>query len=212
MRKVYVVGYGVGYARPIYNKQLVNNIEDADIVLFTGGEDVLPESYNKKNLASWGNRERDAMEIDAYRHMRNDQLAIGICRGAQLLCVLNGGNLVQDCDNHALGGGHTIISKSGEIYSIPSLHHQMMYPYDLAKDEFTNLFISAPTRSSYYVGDNIDSRKILEFGEPEVTFFHKHESPIALAVQGHPEMVDEDSLIVNKYNDWIDMAFALRTK
>ena len=46
-RKVYVIGPFTGYARPIYNKELVDNIEDADIVLLTGGSDVDPSTHGK---------------------------------------------------------------------------------------------------------------------------------------------------------------------
>lgn len=81
MIKVYVIGSGKGYARPIYNKVLVDNIEDADIVVLTGGADVDPSSYGKKNVSSWGDKYRDDYEIKMYKKIRQDQLVMGTCRG-----------------------------------------------------------------------------------------------------------------------------------
>ena len=95
MKKVYVVGYSTGYSRFIHNMNLVNNIEEADIVLFTGGEDISPELYGcKKHETTYFTRRRDEEEVSAFNKMRPNQLAVGICRGAQLFCALNGGILV----------------------------------------------------------------------------------------------------------------------
>ena len=117
--KVYVIGNSRGYARPIYNKRMVDNIADADIVVLTGGEDVDPRTYNKKNVnnVSWGNRHRDIYEIQEYSKVRKDQLVMGTCRGAQLLTVINGGNLIQDVDNHGLWGTHDMIDKAGNRFA-----------------------------------------------------------------------------------------------
>ena len=45
--KVYVVGPSTGYSRFIKNRELVNNMEDAQVVMFTGAEDINPRLYNK---------------------------------------------------------------------------------------------------------------------------------------------------------------------
>ncbi len=81
-KKVYVVGRGVGYASWIDDCELVNNINDAKIVLFTGGEDVDPKFYGcKRHPSTWSTVERDEYEIEMFKKMRKDQLALGICRG-----------------------------------------------------------------------------------------------------------------------------------
>lgn len=205
-RKLYVVGREWYYGDFIDNTIPVDNLEDADIVVFTGGEDVLPSSYGRKNLASYGNERRDAFEIDAYNKMKPNQLMVGICRGAQLACVLNGGNLVQDCGNHALSRGHTMKSTiyPEVVLPITSLHHQMMYPYDMSTKDYTTLFISENNLSQYYLGDDIDEEKIKILGEPEVVVFHKTDNPICLAIQGHPEMLSPKSQTVKTFNRIID--------
>lgn len=81
-KKIYVVGDSIEYASWIDNKELVNSIEEADIVLFTGGEDVDPSLYGcEKFRNTYSNIHRDQQERKVFKHIRKDQLAIGICRG-----------------------------------------------------------------------------------------------------------------------------------
>lgn len=94
----------------IDNIEVVNKIENADIVVFPGGADVDPKLYDNKRLSgTYTSVYADERDLDAWNKMKPNQLAIGICRGAQLLTVLNGGMLIQDVDNHAIGYTHTII-------------------------------------------------------------------------------------------------------
>ena len=80
--KIYVVGNATNYASWINNHKLVDNIEDADIVLFTGGEDVDPSLYNsKKHPSTYSNIERDKKEKEVFDKIKPTQLALGICRG-----------------------------------------------------------------------------------------------------------------------------------
>lgn len=208
-RKVYVIGPYTSYARPIYDHVLVDKIEDADIVLLTGGSDVDPSTYGKPaEPESYGNKSRDLFEISEYQNVRKDQLVIGICRGAQLLTVLNGGILVQHVTHHA-DGYHKMIDGVGNIFEITSLHHQMCYPFDLDKKDYEILFTSFPARSSVYKGAGVDEETIIANGEPEVIVFHKDTEPIGLGIQGHPEMMGLDSKTVSMYNDLIDQYLAM---
>lgn len=80
--KVFVVGTAVGYARWIDNKTFVNNVEDADLVFFTGGSDVCPALYGcSKHDTTWDYPARDEYEKEVFEKMRPDQLAFGTCRG-----------------------------------------------------------------------------------------------------------------------------------
>ena len=63
-----------------------------------------------------------------------------------------------------------------------SVHHQMMYPYDI---EHKLIAWSATRRSDkYVVGDNSDYEPMHMHHEPEVVWFPKIK---ALGIQGHPE-------------------------
>lgn len=211
-RKVYVIGPYMGYASSITDKQLVDKIEDADVVVLTGGSDVDPSTYGKPSEPeTYGNKQRDIFEIAEYRKVRKDQVVVGICRGAQLLTALNGGILVQHVTGHC-NGMHKMINTAGEVFSITSLHHQMCYPFDMPKSDYEVLFTSYPARSSVYKGSGIDTEVLEAHGEPEIILYHKDTEPIALAVQGHPEMMDIDSKTVRMFNDLIDECLEMAKK
>lgn len=82
MIKVYVVGSAKYYADFISDIELTDNLEEAKIVLFTGGEDVDPSLYGKqKHRTTHSNLERDLYEKEIFEKMRKSQIAVGICRG-----------------------------------------------------------------------------------------------------------------------------------
>lgn len=207
MKKVFVVGYAKNYADFINDAKLVNNIKDADIVLFTGGEDVTPSMYGEEALpCTYFNEKRDIEEKAVFDKCTDNQLVIGICRGSQLLCVLNGGKLVQDVENHCLGYTHEIIDAPmcTKVYSITSTHHQMQYPFDLPNSDYDLLFVSRNHRSNYYKGGGIVEEYIVYNGEPEIVLYHKANLPKCLAIQGHPEYMRKDAPVVGMLNDLIN--------
>lgn len=80
--KVYVVGEQKHYANFLDDFEMVNNISDADVVIFTGGEDVDPKLYGaKKHPTTYSNPSRDEYETKMFKQIRPNQLVIGICRG-----------------------------------------------------------------------------------------------------------------------------------
>lgn len=80
--KVFVVGDMKYYASFINDAELIDSLKDADIVLFTGGEDITPSLYHAKQLSStYCNPERDLKEKEIFEKVNKDQLCIGICRG-----------------------------------------------------------------------------------------------------------------------------------
>lgn len=88
--KIYVVGGDVDYASWIENGKVVDNLEDANIVLFTGGEDVDPSIYGKQRYAyTMSNLARDIEEKEIFEKIKPNQLALGICRGLKLRLTLN---------------------------------------------------------------------------------------------------------------------------
>lgn len=187
--KVYVVGGATGYARFLEDVTLVDSVDDAEVVLFTGGEDVDPSIYGRERFhTTYSNLKRDLEEKEIFKRIRKDQLAVGICRGSQLMCCLNGGILVQHCYGHAVGHTHSI--DNGEtMYQITSTHHQMQYPFDLPSEDYDILYRSTERLGDEYCGDGIVEDKIRMYGEPEIVLYHKEGLPKCLAVQGHPEMI-----------------------
>lgn len=205
-KKVYVVGNDISYTRNIYNCEITNDITKADIVMFTGGEDVDPSLYGcTKHRSTYSNINRDMYEKEIFEKIHPDQLVVSICRGSQFTCVMNGGLLVQHCTGHAIGSTHRIYSDStNKVFDITSTHHQMQYPYNLDSKDYTILYRSIENLSNSYEGDKIDPIKINKFGEPEIVLYHKPNMPKCLAIQGHPEYMLSDSAAVIEINNIID--------
>ena len=81
-KKIYVVGDAKHYASFINNYKLVSRLEDAQYVLFTGGEDVTPSLYGEKAyISTYSNLERDMQEKEIFDKISPSQIVIGICRG-----------------------------------------------------------------------------------------------------------------------------------
>lgn len=204
MKKVYVVGEAKHYADFITGVSLVENIEDADIVVFTGGEDVDPSMYGaKKHPQTYSNLQRDLYEKEMFEKINPNQLVVGICRGSQYLCVLNGGKLVQHCTGHGIFGTHSILC-GDTVYEITSTHHQMQYPFNLNDEDYTLIGISYTRRSLSYEGDGISGIDVVYKGEPEIVLYHKKEMPRCLAIQGHPEYMRKEAPVVKYLNKLIN--------
>ena len=106
---------------------------------------------------------------------------IGICRGAQMLCALEGGHLIQHVNNH--GGNHSVNLASGGKMMVNSLHHQMMVP----RGRFI-LEATAEQRSDVYYdmdGDKEVVHHTIDY-EPEFIYYPDVKG---FAIQWHPEMM-----------------------
>jgi len=174
-------------------QEIYENIPGADLVMFGGGEDVHPMLYGHQNVGSYCGRApsyRDLVEREIFnRCVELKKPMLGICRGAQLLCALSGGFLIQDVDGHAVGiNGHTIKTSDGLEMSMSSTHHQMMYPFQTQH----KLLAWSPKRSRNYRFDqgSLKANFIFDpkFSDPEIVYFPKTKS---LAIQGHPEYYDD---------------------
>lgn len=78
-----------------------------DVLLLSGGGDVYPSEYGEapRTTLDAVDRQRDRMELRAVEVARAQRKRIlGVCRGAQLLCVATGGTLIQDLGAEGLGG------------------------------------------------------------------------------------------------------------
>ena len=201
MRKIFVVGHEKQYSHWIKNHELTDVLEEADIVIFTGGEDVDPSLYGcEKHISTYSNLNRDLKEKAIFEQIKPSQLCIGICRGSQFLCVMNGGLLVQNVRGHAMFGTHPIYRQgSSTKYEITSTHHQMQYPFNLPSHYYTVIY-QAQRRSDYYEGDKIG----LVPCEPEVVLYHRDGKPRCLAIQGHPEMMRDEAPVIGMLNSLID--------
>ena len=177
--KVYIAGgkLYLEYIDWLKDAVQTSNIEEADLVLFAGGEDVHPSIYEEPvGSFTASNIHRDMSEIQVY-----EKPMLGICRGSQFLCVMSGGRLVQHQENKF--HYHPIITHDGLELLISSTHHQAQYPYDMKKDEYQLIGWTENISRFHLDGEN---KEISDkpFKEAEIVYYPKIN---ALGIQGHPE-------------------------
>lgn len=204
MKNVLVVldGFAVGAMFVNNGFTVVQDIREADLVCFTGGEDVHPSYYGEKNVDSYTNIQRDKYEINILELAKElDIPCVGICRGGQFLNVMAGGKMWQDVDNHGIAGTHGVLVSDDEgnqeIVQCSSTHHQMMR----AGPDSEIIGVATPARSTYktnaegtFHDDQVDVEIVL------------HPKIQALSFQPHPEFFQPDHecqklffSLINKY-------------
>lgn len=179
-RKIYVVGGDFIYTNWMEGK-LTQVMEEADLVLFTGGEDVSPSLYGEpQHYTSYISKRRDIREVEEFRKARMfNKHILGICRGSQFLCVMSGGKLVQD--QSLQGHQHPIIVKGGRVLNITSTHHQAQFPFNLQDDEYE--IIGWTNQLSRFHKDGND----MEMNPPKECEIVYYPETKCLGIQGHPE-------------------------
>lgn len=199
--KVFVVGRGISYANWIPDLQLVSTIHDAELVLFTGGEDISPSIYGHRNVGSYFNVRRDHEEVNAYfAALKIKKPMYGTCRGLQLLCAMNGGRLFQDM-SHPMR--HEIITKENDVIITNSLHHQLCDPYNLHPSQY-EILAFADSLSDELISAERNYTRADHIKEPEIVFFPKTK---CLGIQGHPEMMDINSGLVKYARKCLEKLF-----
>lgn len=208
MKNVYVVldGFAVGAMFANNGFTVVDDITEADLVCFTGGEDVHPSYYGEESVASYTNINRDKYEIGILEKCKElDIPMVGICRGGQFLNVMAGGKMWQDVDNHGIGGTHGVmIHLEGEdekTIQCSSTHHQMMR----VGPDSELIGIAMPTRSTYKTNAEGTVNKLDEDMGVDVEIVY-HPKIQALSFQPHPEFFQPDHecqvlffSLINKY-------------
>lgn len=166
--------------------EIAPSIKTADLVVWTGGPDIAPEIYHQRRVSQVGyvQKERDQREIVAYL-LASKKPKVGICRGAQLLNLCNGGLLWQHVDRHT--EQHMLITKSDRIMPVTSTHHQMMRP---GPESEVLAWAYNPLETRYGLstvradGNGISRSPDKSWNDPEVVWYPKTKS---LCIQGHPE-------------------------
>lgn len=199
------VGMGTGTVKPfdaLFNRGVqitANEIYDGaiDCLVIWGGADISPSLYNEPVGPNTGATERlsyrDQVEKDACdAAIAMGVPIIGVCRGAQLLCAIAGGTLVQDVQGHC-NGNHSMTTKDGRTISTSSVHHQMLYPWAV---EHELIAWSTERHSKTY----IDKEDAANHPEPEIVYFPAIKG---LAIQGHPEFMSTTSEFVHYCNSLV---------
>jgi gamma-glutamyl-gamma-aminobutyrate hydrolase PuuD len=186
-----------------------DSVDDADIVVFIGGEDINPEMYGETPLkGTYFTEDRDTYEKLMYsRATRQGKVLFGICRGAQFIHAENGGKLWQDVNNHA-GPDHHIFDIEDDVTVMAtSLHHQMLRDHpDLAivAHSLRQVATKFECQRELVVTDraNHPHESLYEM-EIEAGYYTKSK---AFFVQGHPEIGSPEyrSWCMNKLWDFYE--------
>lgn len=189
MKSIYIIGPTFGldeheffpsHGYTVYTDKTIDQVKDVDYVCWTGGSDISPELYNQKQIpGTYCVPSRDRKEV-ALWHKYRSKPKFGVCRGAQLLNVLNGGSMYQHVNNHS--GPHEVQTDEGKNVIVCSVHHQLMIPPVTAK------LIAWNTNSTYRVNDNGQFPRLEDEVDPEVIYIPEDK---ALCFQAHPEFGPE---------------------
>ncbi len=213
--RVFIVGGGFQYVELMhrYGYAGARRVEDADFVLFTGGEDVTPELYGERALAkTHSNRHRDDYEVDVYNRCKEAKKPmVGICRGGQFLNVMNGGKLWQHVVGHT--GDHVAFTPpdakgngTRRSITVTSTHHQMMEP---TKDAV--ILLSALEATERHSQDTLIEGKDPNIEDVEVCIYPDTDS---LCFQPHPEFHNAKPELVDFFEecleDWIEPMVVLQ--
>ena len=204
--KVLIVGGGYAYIKMFWDLGFdgASTVEDADIVCFTGGEDVDPSLYGEVAMPrTYFNRHRDEYEMGVYRRALDlGKPMVGICRGGQFLNVMNGGKLFQHVNNHT--GQHIAFindpskpkEKKRRTIDVTSTHHQMMRP----TEDAIILMSALESTEKHCPGLMLEGKDRLS-EDTEVCFYAETNS---LCFQPHPELGSAKPELVDYFEECVD--------
>jgi gamma-glutamyl-gamma-aminobutyrate hydrolase PuuD len=161
------------------NKEdIVDNLNDINLIVFTGGTDISTWIYGEAAhpATSFPDTSRDREEMAIFELATSCGIPmVGICRGAQFLCAMNGGKLYQDIRGH--GRDHLMFSSNHKPMSVSSTHHQMMRP-------------NYHNKRAILLGWAAQKSLEDESPEPEVVWWP---NSCCLGIQYHPEYLEPSS-------------------
>lgn len=172
-----------------------------------GGADLDPSFYGMERSVKCGFSDRmlDEESIARIQTAINEGIpVIGICRGAQILNVVNGGVLVQHIDGHTKQHTIDLFNLEGILthtsVKVTSTHHQMMVAH---KDGHIIGKDPRPTTGVHW--ENVNEPYEYKY-VTEVVYYPKTKS---LCIQPHPEWMDQESAFVQWINDFIKINMGL---
>lgn len=168
-------------------------LEHVDGILFTGGGDVQPERYGSQPhpLVSEMDPDRDRVEISLLQDsLQSQKPFLGICRGLQLINVAMGGSLYEDLQvQYPQAQRHQFFPEKPRSYAAHSVQiktqSRLAEILGTAQAEVNSLHhqgirhLAAGLLASAYAPDGL------------IEAFELPDYPFGLAVQWHPEWMEE---------------------
>lgn len=194
MKVLYSALYNDGYpfdslADKVEVAETPDDLKEKDSLLVVwGGSDISPSLYNHEASRTTSPAPvRDAKEWALMKRAVEMGIPIiGVCRGAQMLCALAGGYLIQDVGGHH--GRHSINTINGDVLMVNSIHHQMQEPS--MTDHEVLAWCEEPLSKRYIIRDDRKWTPPEGWQEPEFVYYRKVQG---FAIQWHPEMMAENA-------------------
>lgn len=204
-------------------------LEEVDVLIVPGGNDVDPQRYLKENKRiniNVGKPNVFYEELDLKfleKWVKLGKPTLGICRGMQTLNVIFGGTLYQHIVGHRQSDERNVtkyetkvVNPNGEInyIKVNSFHHQAVK--DLGEDleiiAWGRTYIGCPSlKDKDKLTTNwrvkLEKNKYIEEEYPVIIEGFKHKSLPIIGVQWHPEEFDCEFTMsyVNKFiNDYVN--------
>ena len=167
---------------------------ELDALVLMGGSDVAPESYGETPIAAaWaGDRIRDLYEIALYRaFVAEGKPVLGVCRGAQVINVAQGGTLYQDIATQVSGA---LNHRNWDIYD-RNAHATVLVPGSGLARLYSGVTLTKTNSVHHQAVKDLGRELAVEaWSEPDrVVEAIRWKGPsYVFAVQRHPEFHDGD--------------------
>lgn len=175
---------------------------ECDGLLLPGGADIEPSLYGRERQEKCGkpNELRDRAEFPIYlAFVKTGKPIFCICRGFQLLNVINGGTLHQDIAEIKKCNHSDFLKRATAVHGVTVTEGTKLYGIFGRKDVGVN---SLHHQAVETVGENLTVSAISEDGFIEAVELKDH--PFCVGVQWHPEhMSKKDSLQQKLFDEFI---------
>lgn len=189
------------------------DIKKEDAVIFSGGVDIDPAIYGEEMgaMTQQPNKMRDERERIVFRRAQAAGAAcIGVCRGAQFLCAVSGGKLIQHVTGHTSTTHNILLDLQAEanddwmdiLFPSAGDHHQMMWPHSVNNHV---LLAYSKIESKIYCDYG---KQLVNGRQPEVVWFPDTRS---LCIQGHPEW-EKEKAVFPRYCNYLVRKLILGVK
>jgi len=164
-----------------------NAFKLAKLIIFSGGEDINPAIYGKKNTHSHFSLLRDQVELEVLeRSLKENKKIFGVCRGHQLINAFLGGDLIQD------------------LFLDLKIDHESYHPLEIENENYLTPKFFDSVNSMHHQGVIKEGKNLIP------TSFYKGiiescESENIITVQFHPEFMGRQSKEFFSYlKNWKD--------
>lgn len=183
--------------------QIDEIIDDFDVLMLTGGNDIHPEFYRQTNHACSSLEERQTDALDIYlakAFAKKRKPILGVCRGMQILNIAFGGTLIQDIGTEIQTN---IIHAQQKIKNFHEYRNKTIHEIKILKDSVLYPILGSSTSVNSYHHQCIDqlADSFIISAVSNDGVIEAIEKDSIIGVQWHPEMLlnDDKELGILKY-------------